>query len=168
MTGLWVALSLIKPVADIRAVLEAWFPELAVAAWDLSSVERAREALENPVVRAADVLIQVEHGTGDFPTGIHIDRFPGPHEEAVVQPTMVELARRFACAFDCRTMCDGSGYGDDDAPCWTIVWDRGTSFLVDDSAPERGVQARGGVRLVREISLPAFELDASGQATGDR
>ena len=37
MTGLWIALSVKKPVAEMREVLRQWFPALAIEDWDLSS-----------------------------------------------------------------------------------------------------------------------------------
>ena len=166
MTGLWVALSLRKTVAEIRAVLENWFPESAVVDWDLSSWERAGAALKDPATATADILFHVENNESAFPTGIHVDRFPGPQDEAVVQPTMIELARLFATTFDCRTMCDGSAHGDDESPYWTIIWDKGRSYLASDRDTESGDQASRVVQVVREISLPLFRLDGSGQLIG--
>jgi hypothetical protein len=163
MTGLWVALSVRKTIAEIRAMLEEWFPALAVEDWDLSSADRAEEALRTEAIGSADILFQVEYNSSEFPTAIHFDRFPGPQDEAVVQPTMIELARMFATAFACRTITDGSGYGDDDSPYWDIIWDKGRSFLVDDCNTEFRDQTGGSVRIVREISLSSFGLDDSGR-----
>jgi len=166
MIGLWVALSLRKTVAEIRAVLEKWFPDLVIADWDLSSTDRVEEALKNPLIDIADILFQVEYNKSEFPTAIHIDRFPGSQDEAVIMPTMIELARMFANLFACRTIRDGSDYGDDEAPYWDIIWDKGKSFLADDCDTEFGDQTGGAVKIVREISLPSFVLDESGQLTG--
>lgn len=163
MTGLWVALSLRRSVAEIRAVLEEWFPALAIEDWDLSSADRAGEALKTPAIDSAGILFQVEYNRSEFPTAIQFDRFPGPQDEAVVQATMIELARMFATMFACRTITDGSGYGEDDLPYWDIIWDSGRSFLADDCDSEFGDQTGGAVKIVREISLPSFALDDSGR-----
>ena len=166
MTGLWVALSLRKSVAEVRAVLEQWFPALAIEDWDLSSSDRAKAALKAPGIGSADILYQVEYNRSEFPTGIHLDKFPGPQDEAVIQPTMIELARMFATAFACRAITDGSGYGEDGSPYWAIMWDKSISFLADICNTEFMDQTGGLVKIVREISLPSFELDGSGQPVG--
>ncbi len=162
MTASWVALSLVKSVAEIRAVLEQWFPALAVEPWDLSSSERAKVALESPAIASADVLFQVHYNKSEFPTGIHIDKFPSPDDADLIQITAIELARMFAAAFACRAITDGSGYGDSDAPFWDIIWDEGRSFLADDCNTEFMDETGGLVKIVREITLPSFELDESG------
>lgn len=162
MTGLWIALSVKKSAAEIREVLEQWFPALAIEDWDLSSLDRAREALDAPEIAAADVLFQVAYNSSEFPTGIHLDKFPGPDDYAVTQPTMITLARMFATAFACRAITDGSGYGENDAPFWDIIWDMGRSFLADNCDTEFADQTGRPVKVVREIALPFFELDGSG------
>lgn len=163
MTGLWVAISLRKSVREIREVLEKWFPDLLVMDWDLSSHNRAEETLKNPSIDTADILFQVEINESEFPTGIHFDRFPGPQDETVIQPTMIALAQRFGNLFDCRTICDGSDHGDDDSPYWAIIWEKGKSFLADDCDTEFCDQSGGDIRIVREISLPTYALDNFGQ-----
>jgi hypothetical protein len=166
MSGLWVALAIKKTVAEIRTVLENWFPELVVTDWDTSSVERGKESLKNPLTETADILFQVFYNKSEFPTGIHLDRFPGPQDEAVIMPTMIELARLFSTAFTCRTICDGSGYGDDESPYWDIIWDKGKSYLADDCDTKFGDLTGGVIKIVREITLPAFVLDDAGQLIG--
>jgi hypothetical protein len=163
MTGLWIAISLRKSAREIREALEKWFPDLVVTDWDLSSPKRAKDALKNPIIDTADILFRVEKNESEFPTGIHFDKFPGPQDEEVIQPTMIVLARRFGNLFDCRTICDGSDHGDDDSPYWTIIWEKGKSFLADDCDTEFGDQSGGDVRIVREISLPAYALNNFGQ-----
>lgn len=166
MTGFWVALSLVKSVAEIRAVLEQWFPALAVEPWDLSSSERAKVALESPAIASADVLFQVYYNRSEFPTVVQIDKFPGPHDDTVTGPTMLEVARLFAAAFACRAFTDDSGYGGDASPYWAIMWDEGRSFLADLCDSEFLDETGGLVQIVREIPLPPFELDESGRPVG--
>jgi hypothetical protein len=163
MTGLWIALSLKKSVDEIRAILAGWFGELLVANWDKSSTERVAESLNDPMIARADVLFQLETNESDFPTEINIDRFPGPQDEAVLQPVMFELARRFAGAFNCRALCAAGDYGPDEAPFWAIVWDGDRSFLADASESHFWDPAGGPVRILREIALPPFRLDEAGR-----
>ena len=147
-------------------MLEEWFPALAIEDWDLSSADRAGEALKTPAIDSADILFQVEHNRSEFPTTIQFDRFPGPQNEAVIQSTMIELARMFATVFACRTITDGSAYGEDDSPYWDIIWDNGRSFLADDCDSEFADRRGGPVKVARELSLPSFELDDSGRLIG--
>jgi hypothetical protein len=160
---LWVALSTEKSVGEIRAILEAWFSELVVADWDLSSIESVNESLERPAARSADMLFRVVDTQSEFPTAIHIDRWPGFHDDAVVYATMTELARMLAVACTCRTICDGSAYVGDYSPYWAIIWDAGRSFLADTCDTAFEDEAGGEVRSVREVSLPACKLDAAGR-----
>ena len=160
---MWVALSTEKSVREIRTILEAWFSELVVADWDLSSIESVKESLERPAVRAADILFRVVDTQSEFPTAIHIDRWPGFHDDAVVYATMTELARMLAVACTCRTICDGSAYVGDYSPYWAIIWDAGRSFLADTCDTAFEDEAGGEVRIVREVSLPACKLNAAGR-----
>ncbi len=166
MTGLWIALSVKKSAAEIREVLEQWFPALAIEDWDLSSLDRAREALDAPEIAAADVLFQVYYNRSEFPTVVQIDKFPGPHDDTVTGPTMLEVARLFAAAFACRAFTDDSGYGGDASPYWAIMWDEGRSFLADLCDSEFLDETGGLVQIVREIPLPPFQLDESGRPVG--
>lgn len=158
MTGLWVALSVSKSALEIRAVLEKWFPELVIVDW---SFEQSTASLgsfpQNP-----DILFRIEQNASEFPICIQFDAFPGPQAETVIMPVMIELARRFADAFGCRSICDGSGYGDSQAPYWDIVWDSGKSFLADDGCTLFGDQAGGAVKIIREVDLPKVTLDNQG------
>jgi hypothetical protein len=167
MTGFWVALSINKTAVEIRQLLEICFPDLVITVWDLSSLERGKESLKNPLTETAAILFQVIYNESEFPTTIDFDRFPGPQDEALIMPTQIELARMFAKLCNCRTICAGSGYGDDDSPYWDIIWDQGRSYLADDCDTEFGDQTGKPVKIVREISLPSYILDDNGQLIGE-
>ena len=98
----------------------------------------------------------------EFPVVLTIDVFPGPQDEPQVMIVMIDLARRFAEAFSCRTICDGSGYGDSSAPFWSIIWDEGSAYLADDCNTVFADGEGGAVRVVREIQLPVSRLDSRG------
>jgi hypothetical protein len=159
MTGLWLALSLTKTVSEIHAVVEAWFPKLNVLHWDWSSKAQVDQAIN---MVKANILFRLEHNQSEFPTLIHFDAFPGLQDEAHLMPTMIELGRKFAETFGCRTICDGSGYGDDQSPYWAIVWDSGKSFLTDDCGTLFADHEGGRVKTIRELHLPLTTLDSAG------
>ena len=114
-----------------------------------------------------DILFRIEYNASEFSTCIFFDAFPGPQDETVLMPVMMELARRFADAFGCRTICDGSGYGDSQAPYWGIVWNAGKSFLADDSDTLFLDQEGGAVKIIRELDLPKVTLDHKGCLAGN-
>ena len=96
----------------------------------------------------------------DFPSFVSFDCFPGPESDSVEAGAV--LARRLADAFGCRAVCDGSGWGDDESPYWSIIWDGGRAFLADDSNSDFADSEGGPIQIVREIALPSWDLDAEG------
>jgi hypothetical protein len=160
MTGLWVALSVMKSAREIRILMENWFPKLVTEDWHL---EQADGNVDSSLLQHPDILFRVEYNSSEFPTAIHFDAFPGPQDEAVIMRVMIELARRFANAFGCRTICDGSGYGDSQSPYWDIIWEGGRSFLADDCDTLFADQTGGAVRVIRQLDLPKIALDDAGR-----
>ena len=155
MNSLWVGLSLQVTLDDVRATLESWFPRCRVGEFD--------RLLDAPSGTAwPPIVIGLEANESEFPTRVDFALFPGPQDEAVIMPVMIELARRFSAAFGCRTICDGSGYGDSPSPYWSIVWDAGTAYLADDVETAFADGEGGEVAIVRELRLPRVTLDTAG------
>ncbi|MEC7120428.1 MAG: hypothetical protein VXW65_11065 [Pseudomonadota bacterium] len=163
MTGLWVGLSVRKNWREIYHVLETWFPTLVITAVDWDSIEM--EALKTLCAQNSDVIFFISQNESEFPTVIHFDLFPNPQDEAVIMPTMIELARRFSVVLDCDSICDGSGYGDSDAPFWSIVWRGGQAFLADNCNTAFADGADHPVKIVHALNLPAYQLDHAGRLT---
>ena len=127
------------------------------------SIEAARaevlaavEAPWPPIVYSVEYRSEVT----DFPTYVGFDCFPGPAEHAVVAG--IVLARRFAAALSCKSLCDGSGLGDDPSPYWSLLWDGDRLFLADDCNTAFADGQGRLVRIVRERPVPALDLDAHG------
>ena len=144
MTGLWVGLSLPKSPADILKALKTCFSPLEIGFFN-TLVE---EELPWP-----PIVIDVVPNESEFPVVVEFYQFPGAQDEQQMMPVMIELAGRFSDAFQCRTICDGSGYGDDDSPYWSIIWDHGVAYLADDGGSLFGDGEGGPVRIVRELDL---------------
>jgi hypothetical protein len=144
MTGLWVALSVNRSSEDILAALKNWFSHLEIGVFN----KLVEEDLPWP-----SIVIDVVRNESEFPVVIQFYQFPGPQDEQQIMPVMTELAGRFSDAFQCRTICDGSGYGDDDSPYWSVIWDHGVAYLADDGETLFGDGEGGPVRIVRKLDL---------------
>lgn len=155
MTGLWVGLAYRVTLDDVRAVLESWFPRCRVGELDLL-IDAPPETEWPPII------IGMRANESEFPTLVDFTLFPGPEDEAVVMPVMIELARRFSAAYGCRTICDGSGYGDSPSPYWSIIWDAGKAYLADDANTTFADGEGGEVAIVRELRLDRVTLDTAG------
>ncbi len=155
MNGQWVGLSLRVTLDDVRAALESWFPCCRVGELD--------PLLDAPPGTAwPPIVIGLDANESEFPTRVVFTVFPGPEDEAVVMPVTIELARRFSAAFGCRTICDGSGYGDSPSPYWSIIWDADKAYLADDVNTIFGDGEGGEVAIVRELRLDRITLDTAG------
>ena len=153
MNGIWVGLSDVVTEGTVRKLLARWFPEVETMTQD--------EAMASDRTPWPPIVFSVE-GTevSDFPSYVSFDCFPGPESDSVEAGAV--LAQRFAEAFGCRAICDGSGWGDDESPYWSIIWDGGRAHLADDSNSDFADGEGGPVRTVREIALPNWDLDAEG------
>lgn len=75
-----------------------------------------------------DYTIVLADGGGDFCRGIDL-----PMPLASNSQFVRELSQRISTDLHCQVLCDGSGLGHDDSPYWSLLFQSGTPFLVDDS-----------------------------------
>lgn len=156
MARVWVGLSATISEAEMGRCLRQWFP--AVEVHPQSDYRHGRGDVPTAIVYS------VAHWPiEDFPTYLSFDFFPGAPDHAVAIGW--SLARRLAAAYTCRTICDGTGFGDDDAPHWTVVWQDDQAYLASDAGTDFGDGAGGPVRLGRRLDVVVGDLDASGRLT---
>ncbi len=155
MNGVAIALSTrVVSIEVVARLLSEWFPEIGNAP---RAEVLKMDAAWPPVVFALDF-----HDTAtDFPTLITFDCFPGPDEDAVA--VGVVLARRFATALGCRSLSDGTGFGEYPAPYWDVIWMDGASFLADDCNTAFADGEGGAVRVVRPLQTPSWDLARDGK-----
>lgn len=135
----------------------------AVSSAELESV--LRELLQVADVRvlsfdegaasaSPQVAVYLTENPSEFPCGLDlgVDLAAGRN----TQHWLIGLARALSLTFNCRTLCDGSGFGDDGSPYWSIVWDRGVPFLGDDAGSTIGDGEGGPVRIVRRLADELF------------
>ena len=153
MHGIWVGLSGTVSEDDIRTLLSEWFPKTELMTRD--------EAVASDRTPWPPIVFSVEEtDVADFPFYVSFDCFPGPDDDAV--ETGAVLAKRLAESCACRAICDGSGWGDNESPYWSIIWQDGHAHMADDSNSDFADGEGGPVRTIRQIDLPAWDLDAEG------
>lgn len=85
----------------------------------------------------------------EFPLGLDVDVLLD--EGGNMQHWLLGLARALSIDLSCRTICDGTGFGDDESPYWSVVWDQGVPYLADD-LNSIFVDGEGGpIRIVRRL-----------------
>ncbi|MEM7530555.1 MAG: hypothetical protein AAF639_00120 [Chloroflexota bacterium] len=145
MIGLWLGLSVVKTPVEVISTLQAWFPTLKIGDYEVL-IESNQDW--------PPIVIWVSENKSEFPTGVSIELFPGPQDEGYEMPVVIELARRFAEAYDCQTICDGSGYGEvEHYPGYAIVWKDGVPYLADDYGSEFADQLGEPVRIIKPIQI---------------
>lgn len=146
MTGLWIGLSKIFKLDEIKSRFSDWFPSFKIIDSD--------GVLEASMIKNKTIAFHIDKNESEFPCVIQIDWFPGKQDEKLIMPVMIELARKFSITLKCNTICDGSGYGDDEAyPGDTIVWKEKRSYLADDYCTMFGDGEGEPVRIEKEIEI---------------
>ncbi len=129
---------------EVKAALEGFFPEYSIRVFP--SFEVLNE--EGP---SGDIDGVLSDNRSEFPVLLALVYYPdGP--QAIYREQM-RLARFLSERLSCRTICDGSDHGDSPSPYWSIVWDRGVSWLADDCNTAFGDGEGGPVRLVRWLEV---------------
>lgn len=107
------------------------------------------EALKVLFPQIPELVFSVdENPECEFPCKIEFWKFPA--KDAKIR---VEVARLLAEHFNCRSVTDGSGFGDDDSPYWSVVWEGDRAYLADDSNSSYADGEGGDVRIVRPIEF---------------
>ncbi len=138
---MWVGLS--KDVSDnqLETIAQSYFEPESVA------VSR-----EFPEDDWPDVFAHLDKNDSEFPLLLNFYRLSGDEEQQ--HRTCIRFARYLSEEIGCRTICDGSGFGDDDSPYWSIIWDNGVSFLADDGGTTFGDgEPDKPVTVVRKIEV---------------
>jgi hypothetical protein len=100
-----------------------------------------------------DLLVRAMPTTAqDFPTGMDVSVAMSPGHD--LGDWLCDLAAELSVSLCTRVICDGSRYGDDSSPYWSLVWDMGRALLADDSQTDIGDGEGGAVRIVRALDLP--------------
>ncbi|MGB0678040.1 MAG: hypothetical protein ACPGUV_00080 [Polyangiales bacterium] len=160
MFGIWVGLSRSVTEAAVSELLGRWFP--AVVHLTHAAALASTAASWPAIVFSVEMRPEVP----DFPARVHFDCFPGPEAHAIA--VGIALAQKFAAALGCDSVTDGSGYGDDASPYWSIVWHGGRAYLADDSDSAFADNTSRPLRRVRPLDITAVKLNEDGLWVPDR
>lgn len=140
-------------IALAKAVSRA---ELERVLCELLQVAEVRVLSLDAVAEPASpqVAVYLTENASEFPCGLDLGVVLAAGRST--QHWLIGLARALSLTFNCRALCDGSGFGDDGSPYWSIVWDRGVPFLADDAGSTIGDGDGGPVRIVRRLADELF------------
>jgi hypothetical protein len=135
-----IALSKVISPERLGAYLARLLPGAAVDVRTSDSSESWRDC---------DVAMTIVDNPSEFPCGLCVG--VNLTDASRVEDWLRELARLLSIEFECRVVCDGSPFGDDQSPYWVIVWDAGEPYLGDDVHSLLGDGEGGSVRIVRPL-----------------
>jgi hypothetical protein len=142
----WVAIGKTLSEEEVRSLLNEMLPGQRVFA----TAELLADPTGSPWGEIADIQFDVDRHRGEFSTTINLVFYR--FDNADYQRVNLFIAARLATRLECRTYCDGSGYGTDASPYWGLLFDRGICFLADDSHTDADGEG-GPVRIVKPLEL---------------
>lgn len=104
----------------------------------------------------ADVLVVRSESNSEFPTGIALHANVAPEDD--YGRWLIEVARQLSAILGVRTICDGSLYGDDESPYWSLLWESGQAMLADDCDTAYSGDGLKPVRIVRPLHVESHQL----------
>ncbi|MCA9315751.1 MAG: hypothetical protein KDB73_09695 [Planctomycetes bacterium] len=155
MGGFYVGIALRLSLEDVKRVLREMFPA--------TTVHESAEFRATFRGQYSGIVFDMYTNESEFPVYLDFATFPGPQDEDVLQPVAIELARRISVALGCRTICEGSLYGDNPhLPCYGVMWDVNRAWLVDEGDFATYDEGGGPVELIRPLEIPPLMLGPSG------
>ena len=91
-----------------------------------------------------------------FPFVVHVYSFPSSTSAICLG---LALSRVIGVKFGTRTICDGSGLGDNDSPYWCVIWNDGKYWLANDAETDPLDAPPGPLKVVRQIRPRVPMLD---------
>ena len=142
---MWIGFSKIIDRNQIAGELQTIFPGATVAVLDDLA------ELSDDKTKWPEVVLTVDLNESDFPFVVHFVWWPNTANGI----EEFHLAKSLGTKYECKTIIDGSGYGDDDSPFWCIIYDNGTFYLADDNDSAFGDResGRGPVKIVKKLQL---------------
>ena len=108
--------------------------------------------MENDV----SAFYEIKRNKSEFPL---IIEFSSLKDLAIKSRLDIHLAYELSILLQCRTIVDGTHFGDDSSEYWDIIFDKGEPFLVDDLSTEFYDDGNGKLKIIRKMNFEELKLD---------
>ena len=143
-----IAISKVMHAVEVREAFEVALPGASV---------EVLESLDDIVRRTSDVVVVIHSNDSEFPTGLSV--FASMQPGADFEAWLRLLSRALSLFTKARIICDGTPFGLNRAPFWSVIWDAGVPWLADDSGSRYADGGHDVVRIVRELDPSHFGAD---------
>ncbi|MCB0191499.1 MAG: hypothetical protein KDJ65_06100 [Anaerolineae bacterium] len=101
-----------------------------------------------------DIAINYYESPSEFKVVIEVSLLHKQIDEDTLCSIYTELSRLLANQFRCKTLCEGTHYGDNPTyPGYSLIWNNNKAFLADDYGCDFFDEGGGPVKILREISV---------------
>ncbi|KAJ48738.1 hypothetical protein BD780_000866 [Clostridium tetanomorphum] len=120
--------------------------------YTINSIKEVLDRFEsNSLVNSDDIAFyQVIRNESEFPLVLEFFRLKDVFTE---MPTDIYLGYELSIALGCKTIVDGTGFGDDASPYWDIVFDKGCPYLADDLESKFCDEGGKKIQIIRQMEL---------------
>jgi hypothetical protein len=123
-TDVWIEREISE--SEVAAVLQIIYPEKSLEKLD-TLLEYGDDRTFDQIV---DLVYQMSHTNYCFRSSIWL--IFTRRSDADWFPVTIDLARRLSPVLRCKTACDAGAFGLDQSPYWSIMFDDGKAYLIDD------------------------------------
>lgn len=106
---------------------------------------------EDPI---PDIVINYYDNGSEFTVVLDVSILHKTIDENTLCHIYTELSRLISNKFNCRTICEGTRYGENAKyPGYSLIWDNNQSYLADDYGSDFFDEGGGRVKIRKEISI---------------
>ena len=142
-----IGIGAILSASDLQSTLQRQVP---------SCIVRVVGSFEELLGLEGDVRVVRSESPSELPTGIQVNA--RLREGTDYEAWLREIARSLSEMLNCRTIVDGTRFGDSPSPYWSLVFDGSVAYLADDLGSAFGEDdPKGGpVRIIRQLRAESF------------
>ena len=140
----WCAIEEMLDRDSVLKLFRRMYPEAIVVSEEVA-MER-----EDLWMEKYDFVIGIGRPKGEYQTHISIAAPRTPEKD--YDNFNITNGRCLAKELGCRVLVDGTGFGDDDTPYWSLIIDRDTVYLANDGGTNFADSEGGPVRIVRTLT----------------
>lgn len=115
-----------------------------------------RLKLENIMENDMSAFYQVRVSQSEFPL---IIEFTSLKDLDIKARLDIYIAYKLSILLQCKTITDGTHFGDDTSEYWDIVFDKGQPFLANDLGTEFYGDGNNKLKIVRRMTLEELKIE---------